>query len=793
MTDKFFMDVPRDDFKRDKGSPADGAEQLIGDALNCFRDMQLNEWPEVRLRYEALQQVKTKTLSIGHFQAIVQYNPARMVSTGAQIDPEHLRQRPCFLCKGNRPKEQNALNTDSDFEMMVNPYPILPIHFTIPLCEHKPQLISPYYGEIHRLLERFPKLTVFYNGPLSGASAPDHMHFQAVEGDALPLRIYLLQHPEAIQCVVSGPEKSSLSIINGLPFHAFVIRSHIGDTEEQLFRRLLHTLPQRAGQIEPMMNILGWQQRDECYTVVIPRKKLRPDCYFAGEETKMVISPGTLDMAGLVITPREEDFNRLSVEQLKNIYEEMMITNQDMKQTINQLTDTSDTQSAVSGLEKRSTEPTVTVGIVSANEIHFTLNQPYQVNHQTVSGAQTVKMVDGKISWQGATYHQLEFVPIQDEDSFAINDVTIGVDFHWERKETQTFLGTLRLVVDGNRICAINDLTVERYLESVISSEMKATSSLQLLKAHAVISRSWLLAQITKRKSLAENLHVAPSFVQTADEFIKWYDREDHTLFDVCADDHCQRYQGITKETSPFVQKAVHETHGQILMYEHEICDARFSKSCGGITEEFEYCWEDDHKPYLKALRDLKQPFGEELPITDLTVEENAEKWIRTAPDAFCNTQDKKILSQVLNDYDQETADFYRWKVAYTQGELRKLIEKKLKQDFGQILDMVPIERGKSGRLTKLKIVGSQKSLTIGKELEIRRTLSESHLYSSAFVVDKEDILDGIPQKFILVGAGWGHGVGLCQIGAAVMGEKGYPYNEILSHYYPGATIEEIY
>ena len=336
--------------------------------------------------------------------------------------------------------------------------------------------------------------------------------------------------------------------------------------------------------------------------------------------------------------------------------------------------------------------------------------------------------------------------------------MTIGVNFHWERKETQVFLGTLRLVVEADQITAINELPVEQYLASVISSEMKATAGLELLKAHAVISRSWLLAQMRRREQNVEHKDNFFSFIKKDDELIRWYDREDHTIFDVCADDHCQRYQGITKQTSQAVEQALKATRGQILCYGDEICDARFSKCCGGVTEEFQYCWEDTPKPYLISVED-----------------------------PFCNTNDKAVLAQVLNDYDQETNDFYRWTVEYTTEELSKLINDKLKDDFGQIVDLVPLERGKSGRIWKLKIVGTKKTFTIGKELEIRRALSESHLYSSAFDVEKT------PTGFRLKGKGWGHGVGLCQIGAAVMGQQGYRYDEILLHYYRNAEIKRIY
>ena len=320
---------------------------------------------------------------------------------------------------------------------------------------------------------------------------------------------------------------------------------------------------------------------------------------------------------------------------------------------------------------------------------------------------------------------------------------------------------------------------------------MKATSALEFLKAHAVISRSWLLAQIEKRNQNEKKKEDGGffSFAKTETEYIKWYDREDHTIFDVCADDHCQRYQGITKANNQTVVEAVEATKGQILKEGLEICDARFSKCCGGISEEFEYCWQNEHKNYLEPVRDDSD--NSEIP--DLTVEENAEKWIRSAPKAFCNTHNVAILSQVLNSYDQETTNFYRWKEVLSQERIANLIRTKQKEDYGEIIDLIPIERGKSGRISKLKIVGTKKTYIIGKELEIRRTLSDSHLFSSAFVVDKGEVVDGIPQSFTLTGAGWGHGVGLCQIGAAVMGEEGYKYNEILMHYYRKAQIKKLY
>ncbi|MFC2653523.1 MAG: SpoIID/LytB domain-containing protein [Segatella salivae] len=438
---------------------------------------------------------------------------------------------------------------------------------------------------------------------------------------------------------------------------------------------------------------------------------------------------------------------------------------------------------------KITTQPNVSVGIVSGREIKFCLNATYVAEGMPSAGKQMVSFSENGVVWNGKTYRQLEFLPQSDEASFSLYDVTIGVNFHWERKETQTFLGKLKFIINGNSVCAVNELPVERYLESVISSEMSATSSLELLKAHAVISRSWLLVQMQNRRKGETTAHVAASEIQGNGELIRWYDREDHTLFDVCADDHCQRYQGITKETSAHVAEAIRQTAGQVLTDEDEICDARFSKCCGGETEEFQYCWENLRKPYLVALRDAPQQEA-----LDLTVEVNADRWIRSSPESFCNTRDAKVLSQVLNNYDQETSDFYRWRVEYTQQQVQQLLTEKLGIDFGAVVDLIPVERGTSGRLSKLRIVGEKLTLVIGKELEIRRALSKSHLYSSAFVVDAFDRNEqGIPKRFAFIGAGWGHGVGLCQIGAAVMGERGYSYKEILLHYYPGAIIQQIY
>ena len=768
------------------------ADIMEDSSISRFFNRQLEKWDDARHRFRDLKHVETKKLSE---EVRLQFNPARIVSTGAKIDKKTLGERPCFLCDKNRPKEQMSQQIDERFHLLVNPFPILPVHFTIPARKHQPQAIYKNYGEMHRFLSLHSELMVFYNGPKCGASAPDHLHFQAGTSGILPLQTNWQRLSRNLTDVISLNDEEKIAVVRDFIVPAFVIISKSEESDETLFHRLYKSMPMRGDETEPMMNIIAWRKEDEYISVVIPREKHRPEAYFAEGDAQVMVSPGALDMSGLIITPREEDFHKLTEESATTILQECGISTEKMNSIVTKLKTSkeAETGAETATLYNNGKQPNVTVGIVSGQKIHFSLNKPYLAKGETVMGEQVVEFSEGGVLWNGNQYSKLTFHPQSADASFSLSDVTIGVNFHWERKETQTFLGTLRFVVEADKICAINELPVEKYLESVISSEMSATSSLELLKAHAVISRSWLLAQMKKRREVAASGNNFFSFVKKDDMLIRWYDREDHTIFDVCADDHCQRYQGITKETSPHVAEAIRQTLGQVLLDGEDICDARFSKCCGGETEEFQYCWEDTPKSYLTAVRDLVLGVKNEE-YSSLQDEATAERWIRSNPPAFCNTTDKKILSQVLNDYDQETADFYRWKVTYSQEKIQQLFEEKLKMNFGSILDMKAVERGKSGRISKLQIIGTEKTFTIGKELEIRRALSDTHLYSSAFVVDKYDKDEqGVPQRFEIIGAGWGHGVGLCQIGAAVMGEQGYAYNDILLHYYQGAEIKQLY
>lgn len=442
--------------------------------------------------------------------------------------------------------------------------------------------------------------------------------------------------------------------------------------------------------------------------------------------------------------------------------------------------------------------PEIKVGILFAPEVKFRLNGKHKLwpTNEVFEGDGMVKIKNNEpeLIIEGMfvkTQWPVVFEPADFETAcFDLMDVTIGINFHWERKQNQRFRGCLEIISEPGHLTAINIISLEEYLTSVISSEMSATSSAELLKAHAVISRSWLLAQIEKSKLMKTDGKYM-SMLDSPQERIRWYDREDHQNFDVCADDHCQRYQGISNITRGAVEEAVKTTRGQVLTYDGKICDARYSKCCGGISERFENVWEPVKHPYLdRVIDNLEPPLGYE---TDLTLEPDSQQWILGKPDAFCNTTDLEILSQVLKEYDQETFDFFRWKILLTQERIKELLRLRINLDVGNILDLIPVERGVSGRLVRLKVVGTNGSMIIGKELEIRKAFSPTHLYSAAFVAQKGEMDGGIPQSFTLFGAGWGHGVGLCQIGAAVMGARGYDYNTILAHYFKGANLTRLY
>ena len=666
------------------------------DDIDRLVEDQLRDWEEVRLRTMSLRDVKVKDVTVDGVPWRAQFNPARVVSTGAKVDKASIAARPCFLCRDNRPQCQHV-HQWGNYEILVNPFPIFPGHLTIASCRHEPQSVNGHVGDMLRLACELEGYTVFYNGPQCGASAPDHLHFQAVPSEYMPLdRRY--------------------------PFKRhYFIDSH--ERVGEALSELLYSLSAYGD--EPMVNIaLRAVDSSTIEAVVVPRRAHRPQCY-----DTVKVSPGAVDVFGTLITVSEADFDTVDSSLAASVFNDVAFVSHELS---------------------------VNVGIMSAPEIQYELHGSFESDAE------------------GA-----EFRPLSSDSYFTLKDVTIGVDFHWQRKENQSFLGKLKLKKSGDLTLALNIVPVEDYLTSVISSEMSADASLELLKAHAVISRSWVLAQICHKASASGHVDM----LDTPEERVKWYDHDDHVDFDVCADDHCQRYQGITRASRAQVRSAILSTWGEVLMYGDELCDARFSKCCGGAFEEFQYCWEPRRHDYLVAARDAVDG----APLPDLTVEANAREWILGRPDAFCSDVDESILAQVLNNYDRETVNFYRWIVDYDVDELSEIVRERSGIDFGEIRDLVPLARGTSGRIYRLKIVGSKRTMIVGKELEIRKWLSRSHLYSSAFMVERT--LHG----FRLHGAGWGHGVGLCQIGAAVMGERGFNYRQILSHYFKDAEIRSIY
>ncbi len=761
--------------------------KVTEEELEAFFQKELQEWPEAAERYKALEEgVQTKELPLGEMMMAAQFNPARIVSTGAAIDKKTISERPCFLCDNNRPKKQHKLMTEKHYQILVNPYPILPQHFTIPMRRHTPQSIYSSFGTLRKMAWDMPKHIVFYNGPLCGASCPDHMHLQAGSRGIVPLerdwtmyekglrKLYPLTGEQTASMEEAGNvgSRCGLYLLEGYACPVFVIRSLPTESDSLLCQRVYKALPVIGDETEPRLNIVCWRQEgsasrpDEIVTLIFPRSKHRPDCYYAEGKEQLLISPGALDMCGLFITPREQDFEALTAEKAASILKEVTLSEEELKPIITQLTDKAE-GTATDGEEKKDDMPAinqvVSVGIMKDTAIRFCMNNPYQAKGTEVTGEQIAEYTEGGIRWKDNVYQELTFRPQEDAASFTLHGVTIGQKFHWERQESQTFSGILKLVVDEDKIVAINILPVEDYLTSVISSEMKSSCSLEFLKAAAVISRSWLYAQMQRRQERAGQPAPFFSFVKGEGESIRWYDREDHTIFDVCADDHCQRYQGITRANNPKVEEAVNATRGQVLMYDGKICDTRFGKCCGGQTNEYQYCWENIEVPYLRSVKD-----------------------------PYCNTSDKKILRQVLNDYDLETRDFYEWTEELSQEEVHDRICKHLKMELGPIMGMEIVEKGPGGHISKLRIVGKDKSFIVGKELEIRRMLSTSTLKSSAFTVETKNVRGGVPQRFVLHGRGWGHGVGLCQIGAAVMGERGFSYKQILKHYYTDVQIKRL-
>lgn len=690
--------------------------------LDKFINDQLSVWPLAAANFRALKSARTRQLEVDGLLCTVQCNPRRILSSTADTTPQAIAARKCFLCADNRPAEQFHLKFEGRkgrmYNIQVNPYPIFPGHLVIVREEHIPQAIWHHFPDMLDFAMKYRDYTVFYNGPGSGASAPDHLHFQAVPRLSMPLERAVDAYLDKPGEVLASVKDATLYRYAGFAEGVFALKATTSKSMAKLFYRLLDCTDKVEGDIEPKFNLFAYCRDGEYRAFVTLRAAKRSHHYYSDGPDHLTISPGAADMAGFFVAPFEEDFEKVTSADLEEMLSEVSISREEREMIEWRLT---------------RTQPKVSVGILSAKEIRFEIISDG-------AGPQKVSWQDGRIVYNGMIYDELYFDSITRstlfaEASFILYDVVIGIDFHWQQKRTLKFAGGLKFIVEGDCITAVNCIGMENYLLSVISSEMKSSSSLELLKAHAVISRSWLLARMEERKSGG----AAP-----------------HREFDVCADDHCQRYQGLAMAVGENVRRAIDQTWGQVLRYRGALCDTRYSKCCGGRTELYSTCWEDKDFPYLQSVEDR-----------------------------FCDCEHSEILPQVLNDYDMRTMDFHDWTVRYSKEELSTLVHRRTGVDYGEILSLEPVERGPSGRIKYLRINGTKHSAVIGKELAIRRALSETHLKSSAFEVTVEG------DFFVLRGRGWGHGVGLCQIGAAVMASEGYDYRQILSHYYVGAEVEQ--
>lgn len=733
------------------------------DVISKFVGDQLSRWTLACNNFRALKNVKIKTMDIGGLQVKLQFNPARMISSAAKLTKEDIAARKCFLCRENRPSEQIMIKFEGrkgkKYHILVNPYPIFPDHLVIAMATHTEQSIWKRYVDMLDLAKKYQKYTFFYNGPRSGASAPDHHHFQGAPQELIPLemdvdRCLTMKDPVLEQ--VASLQDAELYHYRRFTTGVFVVRSDTAKSAAKLFYRLLDCADIPEGEKEPLINLFSYYKDGEFRSIVVFRSRHRSHHYFSDGPDHLTMSPGCADMGGVFIVPVQKEFETITQELLSEMVAEVSIPQQEQELIIHRLT---------------RTQKSLEVGILLGQEIEFEILSDG-------AGKRKAVIKDGKIEYDGALYDELYFEAPNPstafaQESFMLAGVTIGKQFHWQRKENQVFAGALKIIVDRDNLLAINVIGVEDYLLSVISSEMSANCSLELLKAHAVISRSWVMARMEQGREDAASEQPVVDKEADVVEYVKWYDHQEHKLFDVCADDHCQRYQGLTRATGENVRKAVDATWGQILTYGGRLCDARFSKCCGGVMEKFSTCWEDKDYPYLQ-------------PLPDTADHKHGGR-------IFCDTADPAVISQILNGYDRQTQDFMSWEAEWSREDVSRMVAGKSGVDLGMIQQFIPLERGESGRIYKLEIKGDKRTLIVGKELEIRRLLSDSHLKSSAF--DIEYILDGKPSDasswdhVILKGRGWGHGVGLCQIGAAVMASEGYAYTQILSHYYPSSQL----
>mgnify|MGYP001766734514 CR=1 FL=1 len=803
-----------------------------GALMDRFVLAQEEAWPELRLARDAWLGCRYREVSLGAFSVLLQYNPARETSVSAGVDAESIRRRPCFLCPGGMPAPERGLAVEADFALFLNPFPIFYPHPVVVHREHRPQRLAGAIDAMLALAGRLAgRFALLYNGPSCGASAPDHLHFQAIPRFSTPLEADL-RH---LRVPVLAPFRRQLPAAPGLDLFTIgdygrpllVLQSQSPATLRRHLDRIMAAMAGRplavgddamaggasAGETlpaEPPVNLLCFAEPDGLTLCLFPRRRHRPGRYSTQPGAGVLVSPGAIDLAGMVVTPRRSDFETLDADTLREIFAEVCYPADALAELALRAAGRDGPAARPApgpGAARMDApragppfpeEPLLAVGVVSGRpEVEIELAGAWRLEAEKLpEGRYRFLARNERVALAGPAglaregESALPLVPDGGPGTrWALAEVTIGVDFHWQRRERQEFPGAVTLSTDGNgTLAAINRVPLETYLECVIASEMRADAPLEFLKAHAIISRSWLLAQLAQK---ARPTFLPPErYPVLPERRWRWTDRQSHTRFDVCADDHCQRYQGLGRVVRPEVSRAVAETRGQALLGGRDVCDTRFSKCCGGVSEAFRNAWGDVNLPGLEPARCLAPP-GQ--PVPDLTTEAAAREWILGTPDAFCHVRDPEVLHRILPDYDLETGHFYRWELTMERPELERLIREKAGWDPGELREIVPLQRGFSGRLVRLLLVGTRGRLVVGKELEIRRVLSPTHLYSSAFVVTPEPGPGGLFRRFHFRGAGWGHGVGLCQVGAAAMACAGWRHEAILGHYFPGTELTRLY
>lgn len=801
------------------------AERMVAapegvDPLLALARRQEAEWPQLALARRRWVESRYREIPLGRFPVFLQFNPSREVNVLADPAPAAVRQRPCFLCEANLPPEERGVDLGHGLMAFLNPFPIFYPHPTLVHREHRPQAIAGFVGPLLELAGRFAgSWTLLYNGPRCGASAPDHLHFQAFPRFVTPLEtdLYHVRRKSA-QAVFRDPlpplRGADCYTLRAYGRTVVVLEAASAKVLASAFEALAGALPRPPAAAdawapdEPPVNLAAWAEPGAGLVLcVFPRTRHRPDCYDQPVDAGgRLVSPGLIDLAGVVVTPRRHDFETLTAPEIGSIFRQVCPPVEDIRALVAAAARESvpvpaervppETKRLPIAPTLPPVEPELRVGLAEGREaLSIRLDGRWKLGGETVpAGAWGVAPADGRLRLESRDGLRREMPPpaflepVGPESRFLLEKVAVGLDFHWEFREDLIFEGALEILERDGRLTAVNRVPLERYLESVIASEMHPDAPEAFLEAHAVISRSWVLAQLLGR---AEGEGFDPAALPPLDfRRWRWTDRQRHGDFDVCNDDHCQRYQGVLRISNPAASAAIRRTRGLVVRDTHSVVDTRFSKCCGGVSEVFRSAWGDVSLPGLVPVRD---DWPGEAAVPDLTTEDAARRWIETAPDACCNTRDEAVLRRILPGFDRATTDFYRWETTVPRGELDEIIRLKSGWDPGRLRGIVPLQRGASGRLVSVLLRGDTGDLVVGKELEIRRVLSRSHLFSSAFVVKPEGDDGGAPAAFRFRGAGWGHGVGLCQIGAAVMACRGADAATILARYFPGTHVERIY